>query len=143
MFDLGWQELFLVALIALVVVGPKQLPTALRTVTQVVRKGRSLANEFRRSFDEVVREAELDDIRDQVRRAGHADLNREAENLIDPEGDMRRRFSRDGQPDERTRRAVEEMNPTDPNDEPGPGPGTNAPGASARPAADGSRGSTE
>ncbi len=122
MFDLGWQELFLVALIALVVVGPKQMPAALRTVSQVVRKGRTLAHEFRRSVDEVIREAELDDIRQQVRRAGQADLGQEAERIVDPEGHLRRQFGPEDVLDEATRRAVDEMNPTDSADEPDPDP---------------------
>ncbi|MBL6933181.1 MAG: twin-arginine translocase subunit TatB, partial [Rhodospirillales bacterium] len=60
MFDIGWQELFIVAALGLIVVGPKDLPRALRTVMGLVRKGRLLARDFQDGLDEVVREADLD-----------------------------------------------------------------------------------
>ncbi len=47
MFDIGWQELFIVAVLALLVIGPKDLPRALRAMGKWVRKARSLARDFR------------------------------------------------------------------------------------------------
>lgn len=59
MFDIAPTELLLVAIVALVVIGPKDLPRVLRTLGQWVGKARGVARQFRSGFDEMVREAEL------------------------------------------------------------------------------------
>jgi sec-independent protein translocase protein TatB len=87
MFDIGWQELFLVAVITILVVGPKELPRVLKTVVASVRKVRGLANDFQRSIDELARETELNDIRKDLEKAADIDLERELEETIDPTGD--------------------------------------------------------
>lgn len=66
MFDLGWTEMLLLVVVALVVIGPKDLPRALRTVGQWVGKARAVAREFQHSVDEMVRESELEDLRKQA-----------------------------------------------------------------------------
>jgi sec-independent protein translocase protein TatB len=62
MFDVAPTELLLVAIVALVVIGPKDLPRVLRTVGQWVGKARGVARQFRSGFDEMIREAELADM---------------------------------------------------------------------------------
>jgi sec-independent protein translocase protein TatB len=59
MFDVAPSELLLVAVVALLVIGPKDLPRVLRTVGQWVGKARGIARQFRSGFDDMVREAEL------------------------------------------------------------------------------------
>lgn len=66
MLDLGWSELVIVAVLALVVVGPKDLPVLLRTVGQWVGKARAVAGEFRRLIDDAATEADIADIRNKV-----------------------------------------------------------------------------
>jgi sec-independent protein translocase protein TatB len=66
MFDIGWSELLLIGAVALVVIGPKDLPRALRTVGQFTTKLKRMAGEFQSQFNEAMREAELDDIRRSV-----------------------------------------------------------------------------
>ena len=88
MFDIGWQELFLVAVITILVVGPKELPRVLKTVVAGVRKMRGLANDFQRGIDELARETELDDIRKDLEKAADIDLERELEETIDPIGNL-------------------------------------------------------
>jgi sec-independent protein translocase protein TatB len=63
MFDIGWDELLLIALVALVVIGPKELPAVLRTLGQWVAKARTLAGEFRSHVDDMIREAGVDDMK--------------------------------------------------------------------------------
>jgi sec-independent protein translocase protein TatB len=82
MFDIGWQELFLVAVITILVVGPKELPHVLKTVVGGVRKVRSLANDFQLSIDELARETELDDIRKDLESAADVDLTGDLENSM-------------------------------------------------------------
>ena len=90
MFDIGWQELFIVAVLALLVIGPKDLPRALRTMGKWVRKARVMARDFQGGLDDVMREAELDDVKDQLVSASGLDIGKEIENTIDPTGDISR-----------------------------------------------------
>lgn len=63
MFDIGWPELLLIMVIALVVIGPKDLPAAIRAVTTVMRKVRAMAADFQSGLDEIAREAGVDEIK--------------------------------------------------------------------------------
>lgn len=89
MFDLGWSELAVIALVALIVVGPKELPQILRTAAHWMRKARSLAREFQSSVDDMVREAELDEAKKTVESARHLSLDKELEDTIDPTGSLK------------------------------------------------------
>ncbi|BCM84589.1 Sec-independent protein translocase protein TatB [Methylobacterium indicum] len=66
MFDMSWGEVMLIGGVALVVIGPKDLPRALRTVGQVTGRLKRMAGEFQSQFSEAMREAELDDVRREV-----------------------------------------------------------------------------
>ena len=68
MFDIAWSELFVILIVALVVVGPKDLPRLMRTAGQWAGRARSMADQFRRSFDEMARQSELDELRAQVNK---------------------------------------------------------------------------
>jgi sec-independent protein translocase protein TatB len=66
MFDIGWGEFVVIGTVALVVIGPKELPGVLRTVGQAVGKIRRMASEFQGQFQEALREADLDDARKTI-----------------------------------------------------------------------------
>jgi sec-independent protein translocase protein TatB len=66
MFDIAWSELFIIVIVALVVVGPKDLPRLMRTAGQWAGRARAMADQFRRSFDDLARQAELDELRSQM-----------------------------------------------------------------------------
>ena len=66
MFDLSWSHILLLVVVALVVVGPKDLPKLMRTVGRWLGKARSMADQFRKSFDEMTREAELQELRTEI-----------------------------------------------------------------------------
>lgn len=72
--EIGASELLVIAIVALIVVGPKDLPALLRKLGQLTAKVRHLAADFRASFDEMARQSELDDLRREVEamRAGQA-----------------------------------------------------------------------
>ena len=63
MFDMGWTEILLIGVIALIVVGPKDLPRMLRTFGQFVGKMRGMARDFQRSMDDAAREADLEELK--------------------------------------------------------------------------------
>src|SRR3954464_15238863 len=65
MFDIGWGELVVIGVVALIVIGPKELPTVLRTVGQWMGKIRRMASEFQGQFQEAMREAEMADLKKQ------------------------------------------------------------------------------
>ncbi|HSV30348.1 MAG TPA: Sec-independent protein translocase protein TatB [Candidatus Omnitrophota bacterium] len=91
MFDIGWDEMALVAVIALIVIGPKDLPHVLRAAGHWVRKARDMAGEFQRGVDDMVREADLHELRQQVEKVGDTNaLKRQIEATIDPTGDIAR-----------------------------------------------------
>jgi sec-independent protein translocase protein TatB len=72
MFDIGWSELVLIAVVALIVIGPKELPAVLRMVGQWMGKARRMAAEFQGQFQEAMREAEMADLKktfDEVKEA--------------------------------------------------------------------------
>ena len=71
MFDIGWSELLVIGIVALVVIGPKELPGVVRSLGQAVSKLRRMASDFQNQFNEAMREAEL------------ADLKKDAEKMID------------------------------------------------------------
>ncbi|MCO6186151.1 Sec-independent protein translocase protein TatB [Rhizobium sp. L1K21] len=66
MLDIGWPELLVVAIVLIVVVGPKDLPPMLRAFGKMTSRLRKTAGEFRSQFDEALREAELDDVRQTI-----------------------------------------------------------------------------
>jgi sec-independent protein translocase protein TatB len=66
MFDIGWTELLVIAVVLIVVVGPKDLPPMLRAFGKMMTRFRKVAGDFRAQFDEALREADLDDVRQTI-----------------------------------------------------------------------------
>ena len=66
MFDIGWSELVVIGIVALIAIGPKELPGVLRTVGTYMGKIRRMASEFQGQFQEAMREAEMADLKKQV-----------------------------------------------------------------------------
>jgi sec-independent protein translocase protein TatB len=93
MFDIGWSEMLVIVVVALVVIGPKDLPRLIREVGRWTAKARGMAREFQRSFDDMVREAELDDIRKTVEQARPGNLTKTIRDAIDPEGELDEAFA--------------------------------------------------
>ena len=80
MFEIGWLELLVIAVVLIVVVGPKDLPGMLRTFGRITGQLRRMAGDFRKQFDEALREAELDDVRDAANSM----------RALDPRADIRK-----------------------------------------------------
>ena len=88
LFDLSMTELMLIGVVALVVIGPKDLPKALRVAGFWVKKARTLSREFQSSVEQMIREAELDEMRQELKKASEIDLDKEFRNTIDPTGSL-------------------------------------------------------
>ena len=89
MFEIGWSELLLIGIVALIAIGPKELPGALRTLGQWMGKLRRMASEFQGQFQEAMREAELADLKKQV-----DEMTTQAQSYanFDPVGEVRKEF---------------------------------------------------
>jgi sec-independent protein translocase protein TatB len=72
MFDIGWSEFVVIGVVALIVIGPKELPAVLRAIGQWTTKIRRMAGEFQSQFQEAMREAEMADLKKQVDGLGDA-----------------------------------------------------------------------
>lgn len=88
MLDLGWVELAVVAVIALLVIGPKDLPKVLRTLGQWTRRLRSLARDFQGHVDDMIRDSELEDLRDGVNTVRGRNLGKTLNKMVDPDGSL-------------------------------------------------------
>jgi sec-independent protein translocase protein TatB len=95
MFDLGWAEMAVIMLVALIVIGPKDLPKVARTIGQWTGKARALARDFQRSLDDMAREAELDEIKKSIDSAGRFNVKRAVKDMVDPEDEFDRAFEID------------------------------------------------
>ncbi len=99
MFDIGWTELLLVATVAIIVVGPKDLPRMLRTFGQTVGKLRRMAGDFQSTFNDAVRDvekqADIDEMRKAADEAGNFDPLRDIKKSLDPLKNMDAEVKRD------------------------------------------------
>jgi sec-independent protein translocase protein TatB len=89
MFDFAWTEIALIAVVALIAIGPKDLPVAIKAVTEMIKKARRMAAEFQTHVDDLVREANLDEVRSQISQIRNFDIKGEVERAVDPDGSLR------------------------------------------------------
>ena len=89
MFDIGWPEMAVVAVIALIIIGPKDLPRILRYAGRWAGKAQKVARDFRRNFDDMVRESELDEVKKSVEKASDFNPVKDIGNSIDPTGEIK------------------------------------------------------
>jgi sec-independent protein translocase protein TatB len=93
MFDFAWSEIALITVVALIAIGPKDMPVAIRTVTGWIRKARRMAAEFQTHVDEMVREADLSEIRSSINEIRNFDIRGEIERTVDADGSIRATFA--------------------------------------------------
>ncbi|MDX2144641.1 MAG: Sec-independent protein translocase protein TatB [Rhodospirillaceae bacterium] len=132
MLDLAWSEIAVIGLVAVLILGPKELPKAMRAVAQFMRKARKLAGEFQGHWNDAMRESELDEVKKTVQKISSTNLGSEVEKFIDPSGEFARELDDTiGQ----TRREIEgatQLNaPAPVAATPAATPATNAPPAAA------------
>ena len=84
MFDFAWSEIGLIAAVALILIGPKDMPVAIRTITDMIKKARRMASEFQTHVDEMMREADLHEVRDQINEIRNFDIRGEIERTSIP-----------------------------------------------------------
>ena len=92
MFDFAWSEFAVIAVVALLAIGPKDMPVAIRAVTGALKKARRMASEFQTHVDEMVREANLSEVRDQLSQIRN-DVGSFVEKNLDPDHSLRDTFA--------------------------------------------------
>lgn len=95
MFDIGWSEMMVIGALALIVIGPKDLPKALKTVGKWVRRAKDMAREFQSGVDEMVRESELEEARETLRNTSN--LDKKIADTVDPSGEMTKAMREQGE----------------------------------------------
>ncbi len=93
MFDFAWSEIALIAAVALIAIGPKDMPAAIRGVTDMIKKARRMAGEFQTHVDEMLREANLNEVRSQINEIRNFDVRGHIERAVDPDGSLRDTFA--------------------------------------------------
>lgn len=89
MFGLDWTEIALIGVVALIAIGPKDLPIAIKTLAGFVKKARRMAGDFQGHVDEMVREANLHEVRDQISQLRNFDIKSEIAKAVDSDGSIR------------------------------------------------------
>lgn len=93
MFDFAWSEIALIGVVALIAIGPKDMPAAIRTITGMIKKARRMAAEFQTHVDEMVREAELGDVKKTFSDLRNLNISSALERAVDPDHSLRNTFS--------------------------------------------------
>jgi sec-independent protein translocase protein TatB len=94
-FDFAWSEIALIGIVALIAIGPKDMPVAIKAVAGMIKKARRMAAEFQTHVDELVREADLHEVRDQFRQIRNFDFRGEITKAVDPDGSIRSTLTTD------------------------------------------------
>jgi sec-independent protein translocase protein TatB len=93
MFDFAWSEIVLIGAVALIAIGPKDMPAAIRTVSNMIKKARRMAAEFQTHVDEMVREADLGDVKKAFSDIRNLDIPSLLEKHVDPDRSIRDTFA--------------------------------------------------
>ena len=93
MFDFAWSEIALIGVVALIAIGPKDMPVAIKTVASMIKKARRMAGEFQTHVDEMVRDADLHEVRQQIDEIRNFDIKGEIEKAVDEDGSIRATFA--------------------------------------------------
>ncbi len=89
MFDFAWSEIALIGVVALVLIGPKDMPVAIKAVTTMIKKARRMAAEFQTHVDDMVKDADLTEVRDQFRQIRNLDIRGTIARAVDKDGTIR------------------------------------------------------
>ncbi|MSO90321.1 MAG: twin-arginine translocase subunit TatB [Acetobacteraceae bacterium] len=93
MFDFAWSELALIGIVAMILIGPKDMPVAIKAVKEMIRKARAMAAEFQTHVDDMVRDTDLKEVRDSFNQIRNLDIKGELEKVVDGDGKIREAFA--------------------------------------------------
>ena len=95
MFDFAWTEIGLIGVVAMILIGPKDMPVAIKTVSDMIKKARRMAGEFQGHVDEMLRDSSLSEVRDSIAEIRNMDIRGEITRAVDSDGTLRSAFTED------------------------------------------------
>ncbi len=95
MFDFAWTEIGLIGVVAMILIGPKDMPVAIKAVSDMVKKARRMAGEFQGHVDEMLRDSNLSEVRDSLNEIRNMDIRGELTRAVDADGSLRATFTED------------------------------------------------
>ena len=134
MFDIGWQEIIILMLIALIVVGPKDLPRIVKTAGQWMGKARGYARDFQRTIEEAADATEIDAIKKEINEA-NKELTTASRDVADGTDSMNKMFSEDAMKSSKTEAAKPNGGKAPADEATGADGGTAEPATESEPAA--------
>ena len=90
MFDFAWTEIALIGAVALVLIGPKDMPIAIKAISTAIKKARRMAAEFQTHVDDMVRDADLHEVREGIRQIRSMDIRGTITRAVDSDGSIRK-----------------------------------------------------
>jgi sec-independent protein translocase protein TatB len=90
MFDFSWSEIMVIGIVALIAIGPKDMPVAIRAITRVLKKMRRMAGEFQHHVDDMLKEADLQDVQSTFRDLRSMNVKSALTNFVDSDGSLSR-----------------------------------------------------
>lgn len=95
MFDFAWTEIGLIGVVAMILIGPKDMPVAIKTVSDMIKKARRMAGEFQGHVDEMLRDSNLSEVRESIAEIRGMDIAGTIRNAVDSDGTLRSAFTED------------------------------------------------
>ncbi len=95
MFDFAWTEIGLIGVVAMILIGPKDMPVAIKAVSDMVKKARRMAGEFQGHVDDMLRDSNLNEVRESIAEIRNMDLRGEITRAVDGDGTLRGAFTDD------------------------------------------------
>jgi len=92
MFDFNWSEIALIGVVALVLIGPKDMPVAIKAISDAIRKLRRMAGEFQHHVDDMVKEADLGDLKASINEVRGLNIKGQVRKALDPDGSLQKAF---------------------------------------------------
>ena len=92
MFDFNWSEIALIGVVALVLIGPKDMPVAIRAITNAIKKMRRMAGEFQHHVDDMLRDADLAEVKSSIDEIRGMNVKGSVRRVLDPDGAIGRAF---------------------------------------------------
>lgn len=88
MLDIGWTEIATITIIAILIIGPKDLPKAMRGLAKMIGKAKHMMREFQSNIDDLIKESELEEVKKQIQSVRNFDVKEQITKTIDPDGEI-------------------------------------------------------
>jgi sec-independent protein translocase protein TatB len=88
MLDIGWTEIATIVILAILVIGPKDLPKAMKSVAKMIGKVKAMMREFQNNIDDMIKETELDEVKKQIQSINTPDFKNKIMQTVDKDGEL-------------------------------------------------------